>query len=105
MCNNWKESIFDNLSCVGKVNYNSTGDIIVKGRIKKTGLLPLNGKMIYWAPAPPDYRVSMTGSGLPFSNFISIPTIFFIIPSLDFLYNFLGSLSIHLSIDVFTNIS
>ena len=71
MCNNWKESSFDNLSCVGTVNYGSVGDIMVKGRVKQTGNLPLNGKMIYWAPAPPDYRSSMSGSGLPFSNYNS----------------------------------
>ena len=66
MCDNWRTTFFDNFSCSGKIEHINTGDLYVTGRLKT--LNGQNGRVLFWAPAPPHYNSSFTGSGLPYSN-------------------------------------
>lgn len=68
MCDNWREQFFDNFECLGEVEYGNIGDISISGRLKDVSELTQNGKLLYWASAPPNYLSSFTGSGLPFAN-------------------------------------
>lgn len=60
--------VFDNVYCTGKfasLDDAEQMDLVVVGRVKE----PVRNDIIYYfAAAPPDYRATYTGSGLPFAN-------------------------------------
>lgn len=57
---------FENVFCKGViVTYDFSKDIKVQGVIRE---LVENNELYYIAAAPPDYRATYTGSGLPFAN-------------------------------------
>lgn len=56
---------FDFMNCNGVVENNKDGDVVVKGFVSEG---PINGKIIYWAPAPAGRNGSFAGSGLPYSS-------------------------------------
>ena len=64
MCDNWKENYTKDISCKGIVLDSGEGEYVVKGSIASAG----NSTIIFWAPNPPDYHTSFSGSGLPFPN-------------------------------------
>jgi hypothetical protein len=62
----WRDTHFRTQSALyGKVQYKGTGDVTVSGRVSN---LAGATKIVFWAPAPPDYRTSYSGSGLPYPN-------------------------------------
>jgi hypothetical protein len=78
MCdsNEWRTQNFNTQGKLyGKLAYNGTGDVKVTGRISP-GLLGIGGagqsltqnQIVFWAPRPPDYRSSYSGSALPFAD-------------------------------------
>jgi hypothetical protein len=44
---------------------NGDGNVTVRGTVQSKTLNPV---IVFWAPNPPDYRSSFSGSGLPFAN-------------------------------------
>jgi hypothetical protein len=50
----------------GKVRYEGSGRVTVKGSVQTKGR---DMHVVFWAAAPPDFRTSYTGSGLPYPNF------------------------------------
>ena len=56
---------FSQLYCSGEVVDKGPKDMVVKGRINDR---VVGGVIHYVAAAPPDYRATFTGSGLPFAN-------------------------------------
>ena len=42
-----------------------SGNIVIRGTIKSSDANPI---VTYWAPNPPNYRTSYTGSALPYPN-------------------------------------
>lgn len=65
MCDNWKDSIGQEYSCDGIVLDKGNGEYVVKGKVESE---TTNPKIIFWAPNPPTYTTSYSGSGLPFPN-------------------------------------
>ena len=72
-CDKWDKNNIYFDSCNITVNTNPGKQTVIEGVIKeplRSRLLSL-GKQVYvqyWAPSPPDYRHSFSGSGLPFPN-------------------------------------
>jgi len=72
-CDKWSKDNKYFESCDVTVSTNPGKQTIVEGVIKdplRSRLLSI-GKQVYvqyWAPSPPDYRHSFSGSGLPFPN-------------------------------------
>ena len=62
---NWREQLFSKEMCQGRVLNEGQGDILIQGTVKSN---TPNPKIIFWAPSPPDYRTSYSGSALPFPN-------------------------------------
>jgi hypothetical protein len=61
----WKEQTFNKDMCQGVVTNNGYGDINIKGFINNN--IP-DTLVVYWAPSPPTYLTSYSGSGLPYPN-------------------------------------
>jgi hypothetical protein len=72
-CGRWNTSdrVFE--TCDISVSTNETGCVLFEGSVKE----PLRSKLLtspgeiyvqFWAPSPPDYRTSFSGSGLPFPS-------------------------------------
>lgn len=62
----FKEGLKNNLNCNGIVLDNGDGEFTVKGY---TNVGSNNeATIMFWAPNPPDYRTSFSGSGIPFPN-------------------------------------
>ena len=72
-CNKWSKNNMFFETCNLTISNNTNKQTIVEGIIKdplRSQLLSL-GKQVYiqyWAPSPPDYRQSFSGTGLPFPN-------------------------------------
>lgn len=73
MCDHWVKTdrVFE--SCDVSVSTNQSGCVVFEGRTKdplRSRLLSLPTQVYvqYWAAAPPNYRTSFAGSGLPFPN-------------------------------------
>jgi len=66
MCNRFKEQIIDYRDMNVKTINNIYGDFTVKGELKNN--YPIDSYVKYFAPAPTDYGISFSGSGLPFPN-------------------------------------
>ena len=64
MCDNWKAEFAKQYTCDGVVEDSGEGEFVVKGHINEIG----NSKILFWAPNPPTYNTSFSGSGLPFAN-------------------------------------
>jgi hypothetical protein len=62
---NWRQQFFDKVTCQGVTLHNGNGDVTVRGTIQSKSLDPV---VVFWAPNPPDYRSSFSGSGLPFAS-------------------------------------
>ncbi len=65
MCDNWRQTFFNKLSCKGVVQDDGFGKITVRGQLKSG---PSNSTVLYWAASPPNYRTGFTGSALPYAN-------------------------------------
>ena len=63
MCD-WKSDYSKQFTCDGMVVDSGDGEYVVKGQIKEIG----DANIMWWAPAPPTYTTSYTGSGLPYPN-------------------------------------
>ena len=64
MCDNWKTDYAKKYTCDGVVLDSGEGEYVVKGNIKEIG----SSKILFWAPNPPTYVTSFSGSGLPYAN-------------------------------------
>ena len=64
MCDNWKKDYSKEFTCEGLVLDNGEGEYNVKGKINTLG----NSTIMFWAPNPPTYTTSYSGSGLPYPN-------------------------------------
>ncbi len=64
MCDNWRTKHFQHYKCEGTVLDSGDGEFIVRGHISSFE----NNRIIFWAPNPPTYVTSYTGSGLPYAN-------------------------------------
>ena len=63
---NWREQLFQTQAGMyGKVKYSGSGNVTITGRVNEYGSTT---KIVFWAPTPPDYRTSYSGSGLPYPN-------------------------------------
>lgn len=65
MCDNWRKEHSEEVSCEGIVLDSGDGEFIVKGHVNSLTSAPT---VIFWAPNPPTYSSSYTGSGLPYPN-------------------------------------
>lgn len=65
MCDNWKNKKFNEYSCEGVVLDEGEGEYIVKGNLETANK---DATILYFAPNPPTYSQSYTGSGLPYPN-------------------------------------
>ena len=65
MCDNWKTNIGSKYTCEGVVLDSGDGEFVVRGSVNS---ILTNPTVIFWAPNPPTYTQSYTGSGLPFPN-------------------------------------
>lgn len=56
---------FQNVYCRGEIKQGKNHDLTIRGQVHE----PVQDNAIYYiAAAPPDYRATFTGSGLPFAN-------------------------------------
>jgi len=64
MCDNWKNDYSSKFVCDGVVLDSGEGEYIVKGYLSSAK----NSTILFWAPNPPTYTQSYSGSGLPYAN-------------------------------------
>jgi len=64
-----RQTVFENESCKGEITELGNGDLTITGIVKTVN----EGKIYYWAAAPPTYGTSFSGSGMPYPN----PTVAF----------------------------
>ena len=64
MCDSWKKDYSSKYSCNNKVINSGSGEYTVKGYLEGAG----NSNIFFWAPNPPTYTSSFSGSGLPYPN-------------------------------------
>lgn len=64
MCDNWINLYSKKITCEGSVLYSGEGEYTVKGKISGIG----DKTILFWAPNPPTYNSSYSGSGLPYAN-------------------------------------
>jgi hypothetical protein len=60
----WNTQQWTKDNCSGEFVNTGNGDIIVRGVVNKSGV----DRVLYWAPAPPTYSQSFSGSALPYAN-------------------------------------
>lgn len=61
----WDNKQYTQEHCEGNLTLDATtGDIIVKGRVKTMGA----DRVMFWASAPPTYSMSFSGSAMPYPN-------------------------------------
>ena len=61
----WESKDYQTEHCSGNMQHDeTTGDIIVRGQVKSPGV----ARVMYWAPAPPTYSMSFSGSAMPYPN-------------------------------------
>jgi hypothetical protein len=63
----WRNIYFEKLDCNGVVINAGTGDIVVQGEVKSKTSDPT---IVFWAPNPPTWSQSYSGSGLPYHDSI-----------------------------------
>jgi hypothetical protein len=62
---NWRQHFFNKLNCQGVTLNNGNGSVTVRGTVNSNSSNPV---IVFWAPNPPDFRSSFSGSGLPFAS-------------------------------------
>ena len=67
MSKTWRNKYFERLDCKGIAINEGDGDILVSGEVNSDLVDPV---VIYWAPNPPKYSTSYSGSGLPYYDSI-----------------------------------
>ena len=67
MNTNWRKKVFERLNCKGVAINEGNGDLLVQGEVVSKTPNPM---VIYWAPNPPTYTTSYSGSGLPYHDSI-----------------------------------
>lgn len=63
----WRNVFFEKIDCKGVVINAGAGDVVVQGEVKSKTSDP---KIMFWAPNPPTWSQSYTGSGLPYHDSI-----------------------------------
>lgn len=64
-CDTWVDDYSKQNSCEGIVLDSGEGEYIVKGKVD---IKSSNATIMFWAPNPPTYSTSYSGSGLPYPN-------------------------------------
>ncbi len=67
MSTTWREKYFERIDCKGVAINEGTGDITIQGEVKTKSENPT---VVYWAPNPPTYSTSYSGSALPYHDSI-----------------------------------
>ena len=67
MSTQWRTKYFEKIDCKGIAINNGEGEILVQGEVKSKTPNPV---IVYWAPNPPTYSSSFSGSALPFHDSI-----------------------------------
>lgn len=67
MSTQWRNKYFEKIDCKGIAINEGNGEILVQGEVKSKTPNPV---IVYWAPNPPTYTTSFTGSALPFYDSI-----------------------------------
>jgi hypothetical protein len=67
MSTTWRKQYFERIDCQGVAINEGTGDITIQGEVKSTSSNPT---IVYWAPNPPTYSSSYSGSALPYHDSI-----------------------------------
>lgn len=67
MSTTWRNKYFERIDCQGVAINEGTGDITIQGEVKSDTPDPT---IVYWAPNPPTYSTSYSGSALPFHDSI-----------------------------------
>ena len=63
----WRSVYFEKIDCKGVAVNAGSGDVLVQGEVKSNTSDPT---IVYWAPNPPTWSQSYTGSGLPYHDSI-----------------------------------
>jgi hypothetical protein len=67
MSTQWRTKFFEKIDCKGIAINEGQGEILVQGEVKSKTPNPV---IVYWAPNPPTYTTSFTGSALPYHDSI-----------------------------------
>lgn len=67
MSTDWRTKYFERIDCQGIAINEGQGEIIVQGEVKSETPDPT---IVYWAPNPPTYSSSFSGSALPYHDSI-----------------------------------
>lgn len=67
MSTNWRNKYFEKINCKGVAINNGEGEILVQGEVDSQTPNPV---IVYWAPNPPTYTTSYSGSALPYHDSI-----------------------------------
>ena len=67
MSTNWRNKYFEKINCKGVAINNGEGEILVQGEVDSKTPNPV---IVYWAPNPPTYTTSYSGSALPYHDSI-----------------------------------
>ena len=63
----WRSIYFEKIDCKGVAVNGGSGDVVVQGEVKSATPDPT---IVFWAPNPPTWSQSYSGSGLPFHDSI-----------------------------------
>ncbi len=63
----WRSIYFEKIDCKGVAVNGGSGDVLVQGEVKSATPDPT---IVFWAPNPPTWSQSYSGSGLPFHDSI-----------------------------------
>ncbi len=67
MSTSWRNKYFERVDCQGVAINEGTGDITIQGEVNTSSPNPT---IVYWAPNPPTYGTSYSGSALPYHDSI-----------------------------------
>ena len=67
MSTEWRTKYFEKLDCKGMAINTGQGEILVQGEVNSKTPNPV---IVYWAPNPPTYTTSFSGSALPYHDSI-----------------------------------
>ena len=59
-----RQSVFENEACQGTITEMGQGDLVIHGTVNNIK----DGKLYFWAAAPPTHGTSFSGSGMPYPN-------------------------------------
>ena len=63
----WRSVYFEKIDCKGVAVNGGNGDVLVQGEVKSN---TSNPTIVFWAPNPPTWSQSYSGSGLPYHDSI-----------------------------------